>query len=121
MSTRAHVAIIAMTVVIVVVIFYLVNIRKLRSKFGLLWLAIAAVLLLFAIFPSLLTELSDLVGIKYPPTTFLLIGIGFLFAIVVDFSWELSRVEDRLQELAEELTLLRFRIESEHDEEAPAP
>jgi len=120
-STRAHIVMIATTVVIVAVIFYLVNIRKLRSKFGLLWLAIAAALLLLAIFPSLLTEVSDLVGIRYPPTTFLLIGLGFLFAIVVDFSWELSRVEDRLHELAEELALLRFTVESDRDEGAAAP
>lgn len=120
-STRAHIVMIATTVVIVAVIFYLVNIRKLRSKFGLLWLAIAAALLLLAIFPSLLTEVSDLVGIRYPPTTFFLIGLGFLFAIVVDFSWELSRVEDRLHELAEELALLRFTVESDRDEGAAAP
>ena len=49
MSTRAHIVVIAMTLVIVAVIFYLVNKRQLRSKYGLLWLGIAAVLLPFAI------------------------------------------------------------------------
>ena len=120
MSTRAHAVVIAMTIVIVVVIFYLVNKRQLRSKYGLLWLGIAAVLLPFAIFPSLLTELSHALGIAYPPTTFLLIGLGFLFAVVVHYSWELSRVENRLRELAEEVALLRFAVESDDGTEVPA-
>jgi hypothetical protein len=121
MSTRAHIVVIAMTAVTVGVIFYLVNKRQLRSKYGLLWLGIAAVLTPFAIFPSLLTDLSHAIGIKYPPTTFLLIGMGFLFAVVVHYSWELSRVENRLRELAEEVALLRFAVDSAEGEEVAAP
>ena len=119
MSTRAHVVIILLTIVIVGVIFSLVNRRQLRSKYGLLWLGIAAMLLPFAIFPSLLTELSHALGIQYPPTTFLLIGLGFLFAVVVHYSWELSRIESRLRELAEEVALLRFEVESADGTEVP--
>jgi hypothetical protein len=33
--------------------------------------------------------------------------VGFLFLIVVHFSWELSRSEERVRTLAEELALLR--------------
>ena len=46
-------------------------------------------------------------GIKYEPATFFLAAIAFLFVIVVHFSWELSRLEDRTRTLAEEVALLR--------------
>lgn len=121
MTTRAHVVTIVMAIGIVAVIFYLVNKRQLRSKYGLLWLGIAALLLPFAIFPSLLVDLSHAIGIQYPPTTFLLIGLGFLFAVVVHYSWELSRVENRPRELAEEIALLRFAVESDEGKGVPAP
>ena len=50
----------------------------------------------------------------------LYIGLGFLFAVVVHYSWELSRVENRLRELAEEVALLRFAVESDDGTEVPA-
>ena len=44
-----------------------------------------------AVFPGLLAGLSRAVGVYYPPATFLIMAVGFLFLIVVHFSWEFSR------------------------------
>jgi hypothetical protein len=112
MSTRAHVIIVVLSIAILAGIFWLVNKRQLRSKYGLLWLAVAVLLLPLAVFPSLLTDLSHAVGIAYPPTTFLLLGLGFVFVIVVHYSWELSRAENRLRALAEEVALLKYAVEN---------
>jgi hypothetical protein len=46
-------------------------------------------------------------GISYGPTTFFLGAITLLLLVVVHFSWELSRLEERTRLLAEELALLR--------------
>ena len=53
------------------------------------------------------SELSDLLGIDYPPATFMLLALSFLLVLVLHFSWELSRLEDRTRTLAEEHALLR--------------
>jgi CHASE3 domain sensor protein len=37
----------------------------------------------------------------------LILSVGFLFLIVVHFSWEFSRSEERIRTLAEDLALLR--------------
>ena len=55
----------------------------------------ASVLAVLALFPDLLVALSDLFGIDYPPATFMLLGVSFLLVLVLHFSWELSRLEDR--------------------------
>jgi hypothetical protein len=47
----------------------------------------------------------------YSPTIFLLLAVGFLFLVVVHYSWELSRLENRTRTLAEELALLRTRLD----------
>jgi Uncharacterized conserved protein (DUF2304) len=41
----------------------------------------------------------------------LLLAVGFLFLVVVHYSWELSRLENRTRTLAEELALLRTRLD----------
>jgi hypothetical protein len=76
---------------------------------GLLMLPLAAV-------PGVLNNISDRLGVLYSPAIFLLFAVGFLFLVVVHYSWELSRLENRTRTLAEELALLRARL----DNTAPA-
>jgi hypothetical protein len=89
----------------VVFILVLLRRRQLRSKYALVWTGLAVVLGVLGLFPGLLTWVSEAVGIYYPPALFLLVATGFLFAIVIQFSWELSRLEERTRTLAEELAL----------------
>jgi len=110
LSTRGHVFIAVVTVVALVFILRLVRRRQLAGKYAMLWTAVAAGLGVLAIWPGLLKSLSEFVGVFYPPALFLLITTGFLFVIVIQFSWELSRNEDRTRTLAEEIALLRAEL-----------
>jgi hypothetical protein len=121
-SGRAHLVVVAVTVLAVVFVLRLVRTRQIRSKYGLLWLTICALMLGFALFPGLLDRLSRTLGVHYPPTTFLLLAVGFVFVVIVHYSWELSRTETRLRTLAEELSLLKAAIElRDHDPAADDP
>ena len=68
-------------------------------------------LAILAVFPDLLVWISDLFGIGYPPATFMLLALSFLLVLVLHFSWELSRLEDRTRALAEEYALLRGELD----------
>lgn len=107
LSTRAHVFVVVVTLLSIVFIVRLVRRHHLRSKYSLLWITVALVLATVAIFPGLLARVSRSVGVYYPPATFLILAVGFLFLIVVHFSWEFSRSEERIRVLAEEVALLR--------------
>lgn len=113
LSGRAHVLIIVATIVIALFIFRLVRARQLRSKYALLWLVIGLLLLPLAAVPGVLNTVSEWLGVLYSPTIFLLVAVGFLFLVVVHYSWELSRLENRTRTLAEELALLRTRLEDQ--------
>ena len=65
----------------------------------------------FAIVPDVLVPVADWVGIAYEPAVFFLAAIAFLFLMVVHFSFELSRTEERTRTLAEEIALLRARLD----------
>lgn len=110
MTVRAHVLVVIATAIAVVAILRLLYLRQLRSKYALLWLSIVVLLLPLAAFPTLSQTLADLAGVAYGTTAFLLLGVGFLFLVVVHFSWELSRLEMRSRCLAEEVALLRTEL-----------
>lgn len=119
MSTRAHVAITLITLAGLVFVIRMVRRSQLRSKYTVLWLAASMTIVVLVLFPNLLARLSRLLGIYYPPATFLAIAVGVLFLVAVQFSWELSRSEERIRVLAEEVALLRERVEAVSGESDP--
>lgn len=88
----------------------LVRSRKLRAKYSFLWLGIGVVVLAISTVPGLLDQLSEFVGVYYPPALLFLVAIMLLMFLSVHFSWELSRLEDRTRTLAEELALANEAI-----------
>ena len=107
MSGSAHLFVLAMTLLCVGFILHLVRTRKLRAKYSILWLSVGGGLVVLAASPALLDRLSVALGITYGPATFFLGAITLLFIVVIHFSWELSRLEERSRTLAEEVALLR--------------
>lgn len=107
LSTRGHIFIAVATLLALVFILRLVRRRRLSGKYALLWTVVAVVLGVLAVWPGLLTNVSEFVGVHYPPALFLLVTTGFLFVVVIHFSYELSKLEDRTRTLAEEIALLR--------------
>jgi hypothetical protein len=129
MSGRAHLFLLAVSICSIGFILHLVRQRHLRAKYSILWLSIGMVLVGVSASPALLDRLSVMLGISYGPTTFFLGAITLLFLVVIHFSWELSRLEERSRALAEEIAILRAQLEhpgpeiaisdSRHDPAAP--
>jgi len=121
MTTRAHIVVAVVAAVAVAIIGRMVNRQQLRSKYALLWLVVAVALLPLAVAPQMLDWAGARLGILYSPAAFLLLATGFLFAVVVHYSWELSRLEVRTRLLAEEVALLRARTDAVPPDAPDAP
>lgn len=124
MTDRAHVLWIATAVMLVVallVILSLVRRRRLRGKYGLFWLLVVTGFLPFAIEPDLVDAVGDRLGIRYQPALLMIAGIAVLTLLAMHFSWEVSRLEERSRAMAEELALLRARVEGEDAAEPTHP
>lgn len=119
MSGRTHIIVIVGAIISLLLIFRLVRLQQLRSKYALLWLATAVLLVPIAAFPGVLEWMSDRLGIEVPSNALLFAASAFLFAISVHFSWEMSRLEMRTRILAEEVALLRARLGPELDATQP--
>ena len=121
MSTRAHLLVIVGTLATIVFILRLVRLRQLRSKYALIWLITAIALLPLGLFPGILEPIANWLGVDYAPTAFAFVALGFLFLVVVHFSWELSRLETRVRKLAEELALQNHDRQSREGKDTAAP
>jgi hypothetical protein len=105
--TGVHVIALISAVITLTVIIELSRRRQIREKYAVIWLVVAAVIAVFAIFPSLFNAMAHAVGVKNPPDLLLVIASLFLLVICVRFSFEIGRLEDKTRILAEEIALLR--------------
>jgi hypothetical protein len=89
----------------------LVRRRRLKEKYSLLWLFTALVLLVLTLSPGLLDSLSSMMGIYYSPSAFFLMAFFFLMLITLQFSVVISRLSERNKALAQEVALLKIRLD----------
>ncbi len=81
------------------------------SKYGLLWTATSAAMLVLAAAPDVADTVGGWLGVDYTPSLVFMAALGFVLVVLVQFSWELSRSEQRVRILMEEVALLRRELE----------
>lgn len=121
MSPQAHLFVAVVTLLSVGFVIHLVRRRRVRPKYAMLWTAVCGVIAIAVIVPDLANRSARAVGISYQPAAFLFVAVVFLFLVVVHFSYELSKLEDRSQVLAEEVALLRERLERSGSDDLSEP
>ena len=82
----------------------------LRERFAALWLAVSAVLVVFAVFPRLLVAASEALGFALPSNLLFFAAIVFLLLVTVQLSYEVSTLDARTRRLAEEVALMRAEL-----------
>ncbi len=125
MTTRTHILVVLLALGSLGFIARQLRLRRLSAKYAILWLVLGSGGLVVAVFPGLLDTASRWLGIPYGGTTAFLAAIVVLVLVSVNYSRELSRLEERSRTLAQEVALLRQRcseLESPSDMQgAPRP
>ncbi len=92
-------------------IFSLVRRRLLMEEYSFLWICIAFMFLVLSFFHPLIDQVAHLVGIEYGPSAlFLFLKVVNLF-ILIHVSIQLSDYKTKKRILAQEIALLRDRVE----------
>jgi len=96
-----------------VLLFTIEMLRRgiLREKYAALWLVVGLFLLVLSLFPALLTTVSRFLGVQVPVNLLFFLAALTLLVVSVQLSYEISRSENRIGRLAEELALLRHEVE----------
>jgi hypothetical protein len=120
-SGRTHVVTVVVTVLTLLFILRLVRGQRLKAKYSLLWLSTGGAMLVLAAVPGLFDRLARRLGVDYQPTLFLVLALAFLLVVVVHVSFELSRMENRIRSLTEEVTFLRHDLDARGDDHDDTP
>lgn len=99
---------------ILVQIFLIVRIRKLKIKAedALFWLILSVVLVVLGIFPGIAVFVSGLLGVQSPANFIFLVTIALLMLKVFSLSSKVAMLERKLQDLAQDITV-KNKIDNE--------
>ena len=121
MSLTARIVSALLAAAVVAIILKLQRRGGLGSGYGLLWMATSGVMLVLAAAPDVTDTVGDWLGVNYTPSLVFMAALGFVLIVLVQYSSELTRTEQRIQVLMEEVALLRREIEDQQkDAEAEA-
>lgn len=102
---------IVLAIIAAFLVILLLAIFKLREKYMAAWIGLAFFVFLFGFFFKQINDLTQLLGFKvYSNFLFLFFGIC-MGILVFQLSLNLSRQEDKIQSLSEEVALIKFRQE----------
>ena len=89
----------------------LIRRNHLKERYSLIWLAASIVLIVFSSWRGLLHFIARTLGIYYPPSFLFLLAIAFLLVLLLHFSTVISSQSDQNKRLAQEIGILRSRVE----------
>jgi hypothetical protein len=112
MTWKLVVFVVTVAVVNVAVVVEFVRRRKLGEGFALLWIGVGLLGIVLSVARPLIDDLAEDLGVRYGPTLIFTGAILFLLFVCMNLSMHVSRLSERSDILAEELTLLRNQVES---------
>lgn len=95
----------------VLIMYGLLRSRQMREKYATTWVVVGALVLLTVAFPGALESLSHALGVRTPVNLVFFVAALALLIISVQYSVELSRLEERTRTLAEESAILRAELD----------
>ena len=96
------------SVIILATLFEMMRRHRLREKYAVIWFVIAIAALLVAVFPAILVNASQALGLQVPANLLFFIASLVLLILTLQHSSELGRLEEQTRTLAEEVALLRL-------------
>ena len=116
-STKLQIILFVAVLVYYAVLFLLLKKQSLSLKYTLLWLFSGAVMLVFVLFPGLLTWFSTLVGIGVPTNALFAVISFCLIMLLISITSIVSKQTDRIKSLTQTLAMLEKRVrELENDQ-----
>lgn len=92
-------------------IVFLMRSRRIREKYAAAWITLAVLVIVIGVFPDLLEHLARFLGVQTPINLLFLASVVLLLIVSVQFSVEISQLEEETRTLAEEIALLRRDVE----------
>jgi len=109
-TDRVQVVSLAVSVLLLLVVFELVRRRKLTEEYSFLWILCALALVLLSVRRQILDATARWLGVYYPPAVLLMVLILMVFVASLCFSVIVSRQRQQIERLIEETAILAGEI-----------
>ena len=101
------------SLLLLLIVLELIRGRRLKERYALLWLATGLVLLVLSLWRGRLNTIAGWLGVSgYPPAILFAAAIMFVIAVLLHYSTVLSKLTDDNILLAQEVALLRARVDA---------
>lgn len=109
---RISIAASVASILLILVVLELIRGRRLKERYALLWLVTGVVLLVLSLWRDGLNTIAGWLGVSgYPPAILFAAAILFVIIVLLHYSTVLSRLDDEKTLLAQDLALLRHRVD----------
>ncbi len=112
---RLSILTIAGSLMVLFFILKLIQMKKLKEEYSLLWISFAIIFLILSIFRPLLELFAGFLGILYAPSALLLVFGLANFFILIQFSIVISKLSENNKNLTQEIGLLKNRLQNFQD------
>ena len=100
------------SLLLLLIVLELIRGRRLKERYALLWLVTGLVLLVLSLWRGGLNTIAGWLGVSgYPPAILFAAAIMFVIAVLLHYSTVLSKLTDDNVLLAQEVALLRARVD----------
>lgn len=110
MSVVLRIILIVSSVLFNALVLNMVRIGRVEMRYALAWLFVGLSLLLFSIFPNLLSFIARLMGVMVPINAALFLAILFLMTILIGITIVVSNHKSRIYKLMQLLAIQEKRI-----------
>lgn len=110
MTVTAYILGIVAALLTLGVVIEMMRRKRMRERHAIWWLLAGVLALIIGIFPGILDWAAGILGIGAPVNLVFFVSIAVLFLVCIQHSSELTTLEDKTRTLAEEVVLLRLRI-----------
>jgi len=107
-------------VVIALVVVFYIRRWRLREEYSLLWLFLSAALIVLTIDQGVMEWAADRLDVAYSPAVLFFLALAFVAVMLFHYSLEISRLSDQNKMLAQELGILRAKVEVAGGPAAPS-
>lgn len=122
-DVRLRILTVGAALVVLLFVLELVRRRRLKEEYSVLWIVIAILLLVFAVWFDLLNQVTHLIGAAAPTSTLFFFGLLFVVLVLLHFSVRISELERRFTALVQEMALMALESKGPQpaQDEVPEP
>ncbi len=105
----------------IITMFLLMRRRVMKERFTVWWAILSVGVVVFVVFPPLLPFVAEHLGFQTPSNFVFFVSSLMMLLMSVQFSVEISRLEEKTRTLAEQLGILRTQTEQRSGTSTVAP